>query len=90
MRSTGAASRAADASPAQLRPWHSLVRRARDRHAAGNALGGGAEGGIGDLDAVLDKARHGAAAAELAVVGVRRQDEHIVEAFDAHVRYSPR
>src|SRR5665647_348914 len=48
------------------------------------------EGGVGDLDAVLDEARHGAAAAELAVVGVRRQDEHVVEAFDAHVRYSPR
>src|SRR5665647_2681115 len=48
------------------------------------------DGGVGDLDAVLDEARHGAAAAELAVVGVRRQDEHVVEAFDAHVRYSPR
>ena len=60
------------------------------REALRDALGGGAEGGVGDLDAVLDEARHGAAAAELAVVGVRRQHEHVVEAFDAHVRYSPR
>src|SRR5450830_1820571 len=60
------------------------------REALRDALGGGAEGCVGDLDAVLDEARHGAAAAELAVVGVRRQHEHVVEAFDAHVRYSPR
>src|SRR5665647_847205 len=42
------------------------------REALRDALGGRAEGGVGDLDAVLDEARHGAAAAELAVVGVRR------------------
>jgi hypothetical protein len=57
--------------------------------ALGDALGGRAEGGVRDLDAVLDEARHGAAAAELAIVGVRCQDEHVVEALDAHGEDSP-
>ena len=62
-----------------------LARQDVAREVRRHRLGGGREGGVGDLGARLDEARHGAATTELAVVGVRGQDEHGAEVLDIHV-----
>ena len=42
------------------------------------------EGGVGDLTPFSMRRAIGAAAAELAVVGVRGEDEDVLELLDAH------
>jgi len=59
-----------------------LARERVGREPLGQRAGGDRERDIADLAAGLDEPRHRPAAAELAVVGVRREDEHLLPGLD--------